>query len=344
MQFRGNPDRNANNPVFNSFNLEERIELLNKDGEVLFLICAQEANRLLKRDEVILLLRYPVAVQMKNDKLNTYYFEGRKKHTTSKIYGNYTILNKAGEKMFCCNDGKALWYLNRDLVDIVSEVPPVLQLRFEPKGKGHAGDQFFLGNRENCCVVCGTRQHLSRHHVVPFCFRKHLPEHLKSHSYYDILPLCRECHNQYEREADYLKWELCVKYKVKMSPTTIYNRDFGNAISSAAALMKHGDKIPLERRKELEDKIKIYLQVEDLSEDQIAALSKTHRRETVTVIDDFPFGDVILNQVDFQEFSEMWRKHFVEKMCPQYMPEHWTVDKPAFREEDILRGKNGISL
>ncbi len=36
------------------------------------------------------------------------------------------------------------WYLDRGLADVVGEEPLTIQLRFEPRGRGHADDQYYL--------------------------------------------------------------------------------------------------------------------------------------------------------------------------------------------------------
>jgi len=32
---------------------------------------------------------------------------------------------------------------------------------------------------------------------------------------------------------------------------------------------------------------------------------------------------------------KMWRAHFIETMDPQFLPEHWSVDRPIVRERDL---------
>lgn len=45
------------------------------------------------------------------------------------------------------------WYLDRGLADVVGEEPLTIQLRFEPRGRGHADDQYYLvGGRMLLCV------------------------------------------------------------------------------------------------------------------------------------------------------------------------------------------------
>ena len=50
------------------------------------------------------------------------------------------------------------------------------QLKFEPAGRGHAGDSFYLSVKDNICVVCGATEHLMRFHGT-----------ICSHTYTDTL-------------------------------------------------------------------------------------------------------------------------------------------------------------
>ena len=110
--------------------------------------------------------------------------------------------------MFHGDAEKALWYLNRALVEVVSREPPILRFAFRPGGPGHVGDAFYLAGKVNRCVVCGSEEGLNRHHVVPRVYRRHLPPEVKEHSHHDVLLLCVACHERYERAADALRAEL----------------------------------------------------------------------------------------------------------------------------------------
>ena len=59
-----------------------------------------------------------------------------------------------------------------DLLEIISESPPTLQLYFEPKGKPQEDRKFYLAEKEDRCVVCGAKQNYIRKHVIPLEYRK----------------------------------------------------------------------------------------------------------------------------------------------------------------------------
>ena len=89
------------------------------------------------------------------------------------LYGNFHVLSPEGDIMFHCNEDKINWYLTRNLADKIS--PTAIQLRFKPNGPGHMGDHYYMSQKENKCVVCGTESQLTRHHVIPYCYRRYFP-------------------------------------------------------------------------------------------------------------------------------------------------------------------------
>src|SRR5262249_3518583 len=147
---------------------------------------------------------------------------------------------------------KALWYLNRGLVEVVSPSPPVLRFRFAPGGRGHAGDDYYLTGKGNHCVVCAATDGLNRHHVVPSVYRRHLPAAVKDHSHHDVLWLCLACHERYEQAANELKARLGEEVGVPLHGLrTERDRARGQAIKLALALVRHGERIPDARREEI---------------------------------------------------------------------------------------------
>ena len=118
-----------------------------------------------------------------------------------KIYGNCQVLSPEGHLMFRCESKKANWYLKRDLADIITDEPLVIKLKFQPNGLGNHNKNYGLSEMENICVVCGSDEFLTRHHVVPICYRKYFPIEKKSHNFHDVLSVCAVCHESYEKFA-----------------------------------------------------------------------------------------------------------------------------------------------
>ncbi|NIQ13420.1 MAG: hypothetical protein GTO02_03115, partial [Candidatus Dadabacteria bacterium] len=164
-------------------------------------------------------------------------------------YGNCEVLGPDGNLMFRCCQKKALWYLERNLGNQISKEPFTIQLTFTPKGKGHVDDPYFLQIMKNLCVVCGSDENLTRHHVVPYCYRKFFPTNLKDHRSYDVMALCIPCHELYEEKATEFKEELAVKHSAPVSGTGArFDKALSAARGAARAILEHGNKIPPARK------------------------------------------------------------------------------------------------
>src|SRR5947208_637577 len=161
----------------NPYNDRPTVRLLGQSGEPLGHVSQREAARLLRRGQAELVLEVPPAVRLSvpaggdaaEGGVKGQFLHARR----GALYGNVTFQGPDGAEMFHGDAEKALWYLNRGLVEVVSREPPVLRFRFAPGGSGHAGDAFYLGGKENRCVVCGATEGLNRHHIVPSVYRRH---------------------------------------------------------------------------------------------------------------------------------------------------------------------------
>lgn len=315
----------------NPFNLEKRIALIDSKGDYLYHIDQREAGHFLRSGQSELLLQYPPTVKLLID--STELKPQRNKsgwlHSAKAvIYGNYRVQNPQGQEMFHCDATKVLWYLNRNLVDIVSNDPPAVRLKFAPNGNGHVDDSYYLTPKVNRCVCCGKEKLLNRHHVVPYCFRRFMPEEVKDHSYHDVLLLCLDCHEAYEYHASALKVELAERHGLKMHPTVHYDEDMGKAIKSAIALLRHGDKIPQNRKDFLYGQVEAYLKKKPVTEEDLLAMTDFDPWERE---DEAEYGHQVLAFWNLQEFIEMWREHFVDVMKPQFMPDFWDMKKDCVR-------------
>ncbi len=244
------------------------------------------------------------------------------------IYGNTKVLDPDGELLFLCLPKKAHWYLDRNLATMITEDPMVIQLTFEPKGKGQIGDAYALGEKYNKCVVCGTEDDLTRHHIVPYTYRKHFPETMKSHNSHDVVPICVDCHGEYEENYGIeLKYVLAKKYDAPLESETKINTDLTLVVKYSKLLMDRWDKLPFSRKKQMITIIReyhgyigklcqvllIYAYV-DLSQ------SKTESHGRIVV-------EKITDNGQLQWFVETWREHFINSMEPKYMPKHWDIKR-----------------
>lgn len=238
------------------------------------------------------------------------------------LYENCKVLSRDGEVMFYCSSKRANWYVKRNLGKVLNEDPLVVQLTFEANGKGNAGDKFYLQHRKNRCVVCGITKELTRHHVVPYSFRKFFPDEIKNHSYHDILPLCYKCHDDYERKADELKIQLEKEYNAPMHGS--FDKEYYLGLlkcrGAASALRRHGDKIPQERKDFLLNLIKTTLKDDNPDLEKVSNLKFEADVQSQ--------GEMIVRQLtDIESFVMRWRTHFVEAMQPKFMPDYWNVGR-----------------
>lgn len=244
----------------------------------------------------------------------------------SPIYGNGLMRGPDGKDMCRIKHKRLKWYVDRDLATIVNEDPYIIQLKFSPKGPGHSSQRLLIQSRENICVVCGTKDKLTRHHIVPHCYRKFMPAEKKSHSSYDILPLCDEHHVEYEMKALALRAKFADKYG---APLTNTDPEVGKQFSmgcQARTLMRHGSKIPSDKVLILRSRMAEYLGIglDELTDEHIDRLAKERGRSIP-----YDHAKIVMDKVeDLQSFVVEWRKHFAETMEPKFMPKNWDVDCP----------------
>jgi len=242
------------------------------------------------------------------------------------LYGNCMIVAPDGQPLCRTNQKKIDWYLERDLGEIIANDPVTLRLRFEPAGRKGADHPYNTSRKENHCVCCGGTDEITRHHVVPHCFRKFFPDDRKNHCLHDVLPLCIPCHDKYEKHASDLK----KKYSQSMGiPTSGIGCRMDKMIYSvraaAHALKNFGDRIPTERREMLLGRLRTYLKKEDITEQDILAADAL--KPMIQEEGFKPFGQCVVERItNIDAFILEWRQHFVKYMKPQHLPEHWSVD------------------
>lgn len=237
--------------------------------------------------------------------------------SSNTIYGNYQVLSPDNILMFRCDEKRANWYINKKLAEIIGEY--IIRLNFKPNGLGNHNKEYGLEEMKNLCVNCGREDDLTRHHIVPYCYRRYLPENIKAHNFHDVLPMCIECHNKYEREADKLKKSLAGRYDAPIHGLVIKNDDMIRYIKLSKTILLSN--IPEKKKRELRQKIKDDLNIKrltkkrlkNLSEIKYVSVKKTH-------------GEIVMSKIsNTQEFIEMWRQHFIDNNNCKYLPKKWNV-------------------
>lgn len=122
---------------------------------------------------------------------------------------NYVILNVAGEPFLKCQEKKVNFYLKKNLLKWIDE--NTLQFttdEIEKKlFKVHGGkiSEYFMTNKNECCVVCGGKNHMTKHHIIPKKDLKYYSLEIKS-NLSNLLAVCHKCHVQYEIEKEGIEY------------------------------------------------------------------------------------------------------------------------------------------
>ena len=222
--------------------------------------------------------------------------------------------------MFRCHKKKADWYLNRDLAEIVSQDPLTIKLKFNPNGLGNHEKDYGLDEMKNICVNCGKDKELTRHHIVPYCYRRYLPESIKSHNFHDVLPMCVECHNNYERKADILKERLSKDYDSPLAGEYIDNQ-FYKFTKMASTILQHENKMPTKISRRIKKQIKAKFYIKRLTKKKLIQISKMK-----SIVTKRTHGEIVMSKIsDINGFIEMWREHFIQNNECKYLPDNWSI-------------------
>lgn len=246
-------------------------------------------------------------------------------------YSNWVMLDPTGLMLCRCAEKRARWYLDRNLAEMVSDNPPTIKLSFVPGGPGYNGDSYSMAEKENRCVVCGTVDDLTKHHIVPHMFRKCLPIEMKGRSSHDVVVICVSCHNEYEEVATQLKKTIADEHGVQTlmfkDEMPQHVRDHRTIVSLCHALYQQSDNIPVTRQNEIVEKLTLLLgHVPTHDEVEQYAYDKrwlSEKRDPGKII-----MDVIIAKGLVDEFVKRWRQHFLDIAKPQFMPKFWDVNRP----------------
>lgn len=244
-------------------------------------------------------------------------------------YGNFLMRTPENEDLFYCNSLRALWYMRRGLVDVVSEEPPILRFCFVPRG---LASKQRIEPKENRCVVCGGREDLSRHHVIPVQFRRYFPARLKRYGFHDVLLMCVPCHEKYECRSMELRHEIAREHGTRLNNGggAVHLSDVGHVMAAAWALLTAPDNIPEDRRRKLTEEVQVHLGKDTITQADLEQITQLHPWEQPGGYRDY--GEYVVSRLtDVQAFVERWRQHFVNAMKPQFLPSSWSIEAPVAR-------------
>lgn len=260
----------------------------------------------------------------------------------------WSFLHPDGDFMFFHTERKAKGMLAKKLVRIISETSKIVQFTVMPKGRGVDKDDLFMNTpKEACCVVCGTENELTRHHVVPREFRRHFPEKFKESNSHDILFVCDKHHEQYERKADILKKEYFEKYNIE-SLCPLQTKVISQ-IKMRYNLTRHLQNMIKENnihRTKIDLKLKNTLKIEQsvpLTLNQLVYLEGVYKEKFKVARDYFKHEtsskflvEKILEENSLEQFVRTWRQHFVDNASPQFLPLGWSVFRHICEKENYI--------
>jgi len=240
------------------------------------------------------------------------------------LYENCHLLDPDDKLLSLISKKSAQWYLKNELGEEVSDKEVfTVRLNFHPEGHGREGDQFYLTPRKNECVVCGSREELTRHHVVPRFFRRHFPVYLKASSNHDVLAVCVTCHRLYCIFEEELKEHMAQNFGFDKNGIPLY---ISREIQKTAAIVR----IALEKNhspkvfRNLALRFFEILGREPTEKDLDEIALVIHLDRTTNL------GKQIVDSIGEEllpDFAIIWRKHFVSTMRPQFLPKFWDVNR-----------------
>lgn len=234
------------------------------------------------------------------------------------LLGNFTAYDPDGEFLFNCDSKKARWYVKKNLATWINDEQTHFKLNFVPKGRGNRDlGKYFTEYIINQCVICGCGDHLTKHHVVPSCYKKHFPEPCKSNDHFDVLLICAECHEKVERSYDERKKQLAKHFKGDLEHT--YN-SYKELNSLARTAQKHSEYIDDARKKQMVEKAMSI-------KPEVDTFEKLAQLELIDIggnLDNEICSKVVKDaQDDLKNFIVSWRELFLEYGQPDFLPNGW---------------------
>lgn len=251
--------------------------------------------------------------------------------STNIIYENCRMFSPDGTFMAMVNRKKANYYISNNLADVVHDDEDGLyfKLRFIPKKVRQ--EDYCKEIKENLCVVCGATQELSRHHIVPRCYKKHLPPKYVRKMFYDTVVLCFNCHSSYEEIANLYKKDLFKLRNIDIEiPQCILNKY--KVGSYARTLLIRKEVMPKEAFDSLKRIIDNYIDLNGGSCEELAANGKLQFKNECRIHIENCYKKLV-DSFGAQKFIVHWRKHFVDTMKPKHMPKCWEIKKNILKKD-----------
>lgn len=242
------------------------------------------------------------------------------------LFDNCIIQAPDGVNLSRCGNKKVRWYIQNGLADIVAENPTTIRLKFEPSGRCGLKDPLLMDGKPNICVVCGVTENLTRHHIIPYSFIKHMKIEYKVDIIRDIFPCCEYCHHEYEKKSMERRNQMAKELGIPLNGIDSEEmRKIRKATGAAVALTDVKNIIPECRKEQLRQIIRNFTGKSEVSNEDLESLTNYRIDEREDYV---CFSKYVAEQVvDYNDFAREWREHFVSTMQPKYMPEAWKTDR-----------------
>ncbi|KAI7757526.1 hypothetical protein M8C21_017072 [Ambrosia artemisiifolia] len=166
----------------------------------------------------------------------------------SPVYHNCRIYANDGRLLCYCDRRKLEWYVQRDLAKLVDEDPPAIMLLFEPKGRPEdEGNDFYI----QICVDCHEKAHSAAER-----YKKKVALEFGIPLFVQKVVNSNEEQDVSGSSTSVMKLGDC-----GVSPLELR--------TAAMALMRHGPRMPPQRREELKQVVKKYYGGRDISEEDL---------------------------------------------------------------------------
>jgi hypothetical protein len=229
-----------------------------------------------------------------------------------KLYGGIEVYSPDEKLMFRCNEKKKNWYLSRNLA--IPYKDQSILLTFNPNGNGDHKDILSIP-RLNKCVQCGEEEIsiLTKHHIVPHNFMKFI--NINGHKSWLLVPLCKNCHFEYEEKALELKKELCRNNNIAECFNNQSRGDYIYIKNLEKAISKEDDENLIGyMTKKITQRIANFEKKHNISYyDYNINLEKEYSQQIVEIIN------------DDNKIMSIWIEHFLANMSLPFLPqEHKT--------------------
>ena len=249
--------------------------------------------------------------ETKNIDLETAPEDLTKRNSLKRVpYDNFSIYHPDSTMMCYCSIKKAKWYIKRGLGILIDKENRKIQLTFTPKGYGDPIE--LLEGRKNCCVISGKTHDLTKHHVIPLQYRRHLPNMYKDKNSCDLMVLNRIEHDEYEIIANKFKAQLYIDC-IDIDDLNLTN-EWIEAKSINNCIKTHFDRVPHDRQVYMLMRRDALLSKWNFTEEELASRSLSQIKD---------YNKIIVEKIGGVNLIILWKLHFLKYAKPKYLPLWW---------------------